>query len=183
MYAIVSQLKNLPIVSLQTGQTVATTAEPLINPDNLEVLAMWTQPAGPAYRSGRRGSQPAVVLMRDIRQLATNAVLIDHEGAIGDPAEIVRLAPILEQKFHLPGCAVVSQSGQRLGKVEDYTINLQTHLLQKLYVRRPFYASFIRQDLIIDRGQIIDVKPGKVTVADSTIKKPALAVKSVEPSV
>ncbi len=169
MYAIASKIKDLPVVSLQTGQTIANTGEPLLDPAKLEVLALRVQPL-------RRSAKPAVILIRDIRQLATNAILIDHEGEIEDPAEIVRLAPILEQKFRLPGCSVVNESGTKLGKVADYTINLQTHLLQKLYVHRPFYVSLLRQDLIIDRAQIIDVKPGKIVVADASVAEAALAV-------
>ena len=43
----------------------------------------------------------------------------------------MRLRDVAERNFNPIGRMVVNESGQRLGKVEDYTINLKTSMLQK----------------------------------------------------
>lgn len=167
MYILANQLTNLPVMSLQTGQPIATVKHPVVNIANLEVMAL-------ACSVGRRRKQ-GVVLIRDIRQFATDCVIIDSFDEIEDPHEIVRLREVMARNFNPIDRQVVSETGQRLGKVEDYTINLKTQMLQKLYVHQSLMKSILFSNLVVDRTQIIDVSNQQFTVKDTSVREAAMA--------
>jgi sporulation protein YlmC with PRC-barrel domain len=82
---------------------------------------------------------------------------------------------VVEQNFDPINKTVVNESGDKLGRVDDYTINLKTYMLQKLYVHQSLMKSIIFNNLVIDRTQIIEVTPKQFTVRDATIPKASLA--------
>lgn len=166
MYILGSNLTGIPILSLQTGQTHGKTLEPIIEPGNLELLAFFVH-------TGTK--QPSVVLLRDVRRVTGQAVVIDSEEDISDPADIVRLQETIGRKFKLLGVKVVSESGQKLGTVEDFTVGLTTYKVQKIYVKPPLFKQLLSSKLIIDRGQIVDVTNDKITVRDATVTRPVMA--------
>ena len=164
MYALASQLHNLPVVSLQTGQAVGAVRRPIIESSNLEVMALYCQ-------TDKSHNTDEVVLMRDIRQLASDCVIIDSVEEIEEVHEIVRLREVAEKDFNPLQKAVVNESGHRLGKVEDYTINIHSSMIQKLYVQQPLWRSILFSNLVIDRTQIIDVTPRHFMVRDASVKQ------------
>jgi sporulation protein YlmC with PRC-barrel domain len=169
MYLLANQLKDLPVMSLQTGQPIAVVKQPIISPSNLEIVALQCD----IGRGGRR--RTSVILLRDVRQFATDCVIIDSFDDIEDASEIVRLQAVMEHRFDPVGKQVVSESGQKLGKVEDYTINLKTYMLQKLYVHQSLMKSILFNNLVIDRTQIIDVSQKQFTVKDAAETEAPLA--------
>jgi uncharacterized protein YrrD len=175
MYVLAHQLNNLPIMSLQSGTPVGTVLRPLINSANLEVMALY------CTTQGERGRQ-RVVLMRDVRQFASDCVILDSVDDIEDASEIVRLRPAVEANFNPIGRLVVNESGHRLGKVEDYTVNLKTSMVQKLYVHQSLMRSILFNSLVVDRTQIIDVSPAKFTVRDAAAKEPLFSAKTIPDS-
>lgn len=168
MYILASQLKNLPVLSLQTGQPLATVVRPLIKRETLEIAAIECQ-------VGRFRRQTSVIMMRDIRQIAGDCIVIDSFEDIEDASEIVRLRDIVEADFNPLGKLVINESQYQLGKVEDYTINLETYMLQKLYVQQSMLKSILFNSLVVDRTQIIDVDAKRFVVKDATEKKIKLA--------
>jgi uncharacterized protein YfaS (alpha-2-macroglobulin family) len=123
--------------------------------------------------------QEGVILVRDVRQFASDCIIIDSFDEIEDAKEIVRLREAAERDFDPVGKVVVNESSHRLGKVEDYTINLKTYMLQKLYVHQSLMKSILFNNLVIDRTQIIDITPKQFTVRDASIKEPILNAKPV----
>ena len=155
-------------MSLQTGQPIAAVERPIVKPVDLEIMALHC-------RVGQRGRQTGVILMRDVRQFATDCIIIDSFDEIEDAGEIVRLHEVMKHEFNPVGKLVVNESGHQLGKVEDYTINLKTYLLQKLYVHQSLMKSILFNSLVIDRTQIIDVSTRQFTVRDTSITESRLA--------
>jgi uncharacterized protein YrrD len=168
MYALANKLHGLPVMSLQTGQSIATITHPIINASDLEVMALQCV-------IGRMRRDHGVILMRDIRQLSSDCVIIDSFDEIEDPNEIVRLRTIAERNFNPIGKLVVNESGLRLGKVEDFTINLKTHMLQKLYIHQSLMKSILFNSLVIDRTQIIEITAKQFTVRDASVRESSLA--------
>lgn len=164
MYMLASQLHNLPIISLQTGQPVGHIKRPLIGMSRLNVLAL-------SCRVTATPKLQNVILLRDIRQLATDCIIIDSDEDIEEADEIVRLKEPLDQDFNPIGKQVVNEDGNRLGKVEDYTIDMRSALVQKLYVNQPLWRSVLFNHLVIDRSQIIDINARQFTVKDASIKQ------------
>ncbi len=173
MFILAKQLSNLPVMSLQTGQSMAMTVRPLISMPNLETLAL--------FCAQKRDSQ-RVVLMRDIRQFATDCIIVDSEDDLEDPAEIVRLSAALKAGFNPIGKLVVNESGVNLGRVDDFTINLDDFKVQKLYVQQSLMRSLLFNSLVIDRTQITDISPTRFTVRDAGVKQPLFSAKTLPES-
>jgi uncharacterized protein YrrD len=162
MYILSAQLKRLGVLSLQTGQSVATTTEPIIDPANLTVVAL-----GLAMP---QTTQP-VIMTADVRQLARDCVVIDSQDEISEAGEIVRLDQLLAQNFKLIDLPVFTESGRRLGKVEDFTMEVETYRIKKVYVKRPLLLSIAASNLVIDRDQVIEATPRQLTVSEAWVKK------------
>lgn len=174
MYIMMSKIENLPIISLQTGETVALTGRPVFEVAKLEILAL-------RCLSLSRKSR-LLLLTRDIRQFAEDCIIIDTEDELAEPDDVIRLQASLKAGYTPIGKTVVSESSARLGVVEDYSVNVETALVQALHLRGSFFRSWIGGGLIIDRSQIIDITPHQFTVRDATMKSPALPAKPMPES-
>lgn len=175
MYVLASQLKALPIISLHTGQQVGRLGAPILNPTNLEILAFFVD-------GSHLSRQRAVLTIRDMRRLGPDGALVDSEDQIDDPADIVRLAVIVDQNFNLIGLPVVNELGQKLGKIEDFSLNLNTDMVQKIFVKQPIMRNLMLDKLVVDRLQIVEVTTKQVIVRDATVKKPLLGTAPVPPA-
>ena len=172
MYALASKLIPLPVLSLQTGANVATIKGLILDPATLETVAFT------CIIPGQVGPEIALML-RDIRELALDCVIIDSEDDLTELEDIVRIKALSKNKFTLNGKVVVSDMGRRLGKVEDFTINIETNKVQKLYVQQSIIHSFFGASLIVDRTQILDVSPKQIIVREATLKGGVLTRDSV----
>ncbi|HEX7259860.1 MAG TPA: hypothetical protein VF272_02935 [Candidatus Saccharimonadia bacterium] len=172
MYVLANQITALQVMSLQTGQPIAVIERPLINAANLEVKAL-------RCKMNRR--KTGVILMRDIRQFANDCVIIDSFDEIEDANEIVRLRDVIKRDFNPIDKLVINESNHRLGRVEDYTINLKTFMVQKLYVHQSLVKSILFNNLVVDRTQIIDVTDRQFTVKDAGVIEPSLSPQPASP--
>jgi sporulation protein YlmC with PRC-barrel domain len=165
MNVLAHDIQNMPVISLQTGDTVATLQLPVIDMGTLKVAAFRCE----ALSSGRS----MVLLPRDIRQFATDGLLIDNEDELSEPHDLVRLSQLLKQDFNPIGKAVVTDMGRRLGTIENYALDLEHHHIQTIIVKPPMLRSWLGSNLTIDRVQIVDVTPKKVVVRDAVMLMPA----------
>lgn len=166
MYITASKLTNLPILSLQTGETIAWTRRPVLEVTQLAAVAFTCETTDhPASR---------VLLARDIRQLAPDCLIIDSEHDLSEPDDLVRLQHALRLNYSPIGKEVVSEIGRRLGRVEDYNFNLDTLRVQQLNVRQSLIKAWLGDNLVIDRSQIIEITPHRISVRDATIDVPVI---------
>lgn len=174
MYILASALRDLPVISLQTGERVAVSKEIVIDPENFNIMAMLCE-------TSQHGTK-RVLMMRDARQVAQDCLIVDSEDELAEPDDVVRLQPLLKDRFQLVGRSVVTDLGRKLGVAEDYTINLETMKLQKLYVRQSILRSWLGSSLIIDRAQIVDVNGRQIIVRDTVIASPIMPAESAPDS-
>lgn len=168
-----SQLIFFPIISLQTGQTIGKLGNAIVNLEKLEIVAFFVteNPIGPE----------ATLMIRDIRQLAKDCLVIDSADEIANSSEIVRIQQLLNSGYKVVGLPVFTQSGTRLGNVIDFTINWETKLISKLYVKPKLWQRFLSSNLVIDRLQIVEVTNSRVTTSDATSKQTILGPQPVKP--
>ena len=162
MQLLASQLIGHHIASLQTGGIIGHLHGFVVSPDNLELVGLEVLASAPDVESG-------IVLLRDIREFG-EVVLLDSADEICDIHDIVRLRPIAESGFRLERLPVVTESGQPLGVIEDYSLSENNLQIQKIYVKRPLLLSLFSSMLTIDRSQIVDVNVKKLIVSDATIE-------------
>ena len=144
----------------------------MVSPDNLEVIAVY------CHSSGWR-KNTAIIMVRDIREIAREGIIVDSLEDIEEVGEVVRLKELVERKFQLAGTLVETESGQELGKVEDYTVSDHNYLIQKLYLKQSLLKNLLLNNLIIDRTQVVSVTDKKIIVRDATVPKPKLGTQPV----
>jgi sporulation protein YlmC with PRC-barrel domain len=166
MFSLASKLDDLPVISLQTGEAVAWIDRPIFDPPTLEIVAF--------YCKTTHQKRPLLLMLGDVRQFAADCIIIDNEDELTEPEDIIRLKDTLQANFNLLDKPVISESGRKLGVVEDYTVNLETNRVQKLYVRQSLLQSWLGSNLTIDRTQIVDVTPQRIVVRDATVETPVM---------
>jgi sporulation protein YlmC with PRC-barrel domain len=162
MYALASNIQTTPVISLQTGTTVAWTKGLILDIGSLEIKAFRCH--------DEETGQNLILLARDVRQFAQDCIIVDSPEELSNPDDIVRLKAMIAQSYDPIDKPVVSDSGRKLGNVEDYSLNLETCRIQKLFVRQSMLRSWLGSSLIVDRTQIIDISPKQITVRDASVK-------------
>jgi sporulation protein YlmC with PRC-barrel domain len=167
MLQLSNSLLNQPVLSLRTGTAVATVIAPIINPDNLKIEGFYCQ-------DGREKRQ-LVLLYQDIRELIERGYIVNDYDVLAEPDELVRLKKILDLDYQLIGKQVVTVSKEKVGKVSDYAVEVNTMMIQKIYVAQSIIKSLTGGSLSIDRSQVNEITPKKVIINELTKKAPATA--------
>lgn len=168
-------LKNVPIMSLQTGSEIARTEDFIIDPRDLMIKAIYCKGA-------RLDFYPAVLYIDDVREYGRIGIIVDSADKLMDPSELVRLQEILKFNFRLIGKKVIDERGRKLGTVSDYSIESQSYMVSKLVVAPPVLKILQSAEKLIDRNQIVEINEREIVVSAATIKEPARQ-RSVAPAI
>ncbi|MGF7229471.1 MAG: hypothetical protein ACQR33_05855 [Candidatus Saccharibacteria bacterium] len=166
MLQLSNSLINRPVMSLRTGTQVATALWPIINPNTLRI-------EGFVCQDGFKKGNQLILVNQDVRDLIPQGIVINDHDVLTEPTELVRLQKVIALHFQLIGKHVITQRKSRLGKVEDYAIDIASMYIQKLYVSQPLFKNFSGGNLGIDRTQIVEVTDKKIVVQDLLEKMPA----------
>jgi uncharacterized protein YrrD len=166
MLFLKERLQNVPVMSLQTGAQIAVTGEFVIDPRQLKVVAFYCN--GP-----RLDVNPAVLNVGDIREIGNLGIIVDSADVLMSPEDLVRLKEVLDYHFAFEGKHVVTESGQKLGTVVNFSLDSTTLFVVKLHVRPGMWQAWGTTELIIDRTQIVHVTDDEVVVKDAVDKNAA----------
>lgn len=156
MLIVGSRLVHQPIMGLQTGSQLARTTHPIIDPANLGIIAYQiTSPLRP-------GTQ--YIRVEDIRELSNMGFIIDAIDEFVQPGDVIKLDEIVDLEFTLVGMPVRDQKRRKVGKVIDYTIDLDSFVIQQLTVRRPLIKSLNDAELVVHRSQIVEINREAIVI-------------------
>ncbi len=150
------------ILSLRTGGQIGVARSPIINPNNLKVEGWYSNDS---YEKGE-----FILPAQEIRDVIAKGLIVNDHDALTRPEDMVRLSEIISLKFDLIGKNVVSENGKKLGRITDYAVNDDNYYIQKLYVNPSLLRGLAQEQLLIDRGQIIEITDKKIIVSDPTVK-------------
>ena len=150
-------------MSLQTGQRLATIGEPIIDPNDLNILAFYVN--GPQL-----DFNPAVLFVGDIREIGSLGIIVDSAENIMSPDGLVRLKQVIDYGFKLSGIKVIDDHKHKLGIVENYSFDSDTSEIQQLYVKPTLTKRFLTASLTINRSQITEIDNEKIIVKSPDIK-------------
>ncbi len=156
-----SQLSGCPILSLHIGGEIARVTEPIVDPNTLKIIAF--QLEGKLLNGEDVGS---ILPCDSIREFSRMGMIVDSIDEFVDQDDILKIRDVLKLNFALPGLKVVTTKKEKLGKVLDYTVDVETWVLQQLIVQRPVMKSFFDPQLIIPRKQIVEVDDYKIIIKD-----------------
>jgi sporulation protein YlmC with PRC-barrel domain len=161
MLVLGTQLHNTPVMSLQTGAELARTKTPVIDPRTLSIVAYELE--GPLL-----DEHPSLLRIADVRELSEIGMIVDSSDEFIGVDDVVKLKETYELHFPLIGLSVVDDKKHKLGKVEDYSVEIGGFIIQQLTVRRPILKSFGDTELLIHRSQIIEINDTTITVKAAT---------------
>jgi uncharacterized protein YrrD len=166
-----SQLIDTPIMGLQTGKELARTKVAIVNPHNLSVIA---------YRvTGQHlDHDPSFLRAADIREMGSLGMIIDSSDEFVEPDDIINQKDIYELEYELEGKQVIDDHKKKIGKVIDYVIDIDSFVIQQLVVKRPLLKSFGDDELLVHRGQIVEVNDNFIVVKSGAIKEKVETVSS-----
>ncbi len=159
-------MRSQPVMSLQTGQQLATIGDPIVNPRNLKIVAFYV--SGPLV-----DYTPAVLFTEDIREFGDIGVIVDSAENIMSPEGMVRLGEVISYNFTLDGIQVYDDRKRKLGRVENYTLDPEIFDVQQLYLKPTLMQSLSISSLTVNRSQIIDVSNDRIVVKTPTVKDKA----------
>lgn len=158
-----SQLIGTPIMSLQTGKELAQASEAVINPHNLTVIAYKVEGQHLDY-------DPSYLRIADMRELGSLGMIVDSSDEFIEPDDIISDKSIYDLSFTLEGKHVIDERKKKIGKVTDYVIDVDSFVIQQLNVKRPLLQSFANDELLVHRGQIVEVNDTTIIIKSGKIK-------------
>lgn len=156
-----SQLADCPLLSLHIGAEIARVVEPIIDPDSLKIIAFRVEGKMVTEETGD------ILPIESVREFSRMGLIIDSIDELTDADGIVKIQQVLKLNFNLIGLKVVTkQKKSKLGKVTDYTLDVQSWHIQQIVVQRPVFKAFFDPELRIARQQIVEVNDYQVVVKD-----------------
>lgn len=165
MLILASQLIGTPVMSLQTGTELARTKSPVIDPRALSVVAYEVD--GPLL-----DARPSFLRIPDIREFGDIGMIVDSSDEFVSPNDVIKLQEIYDLHFPLIGLDVIDDKDQKLGKVDNYTVEMGSFVIQQLSVRRPLLRSLGDSELLIHRSQIVKINNSIITVKAASNEAP-----------
>jgi sporulation protein YlmC with PRC-barrel domain len=166
-----SLLLNKSVLSLRTGAPIAAITAPIFNPDNLKIEGF--------YCLDRFSKKELILLYQDIRDTMPKGYVVNDHDVLSEPEDLIRLKDILKLSFELIGKPVETVSKQKVGKVSDYAVEMETFYIQKIYVAQSILKSFTGGSLSVDRSQVQEITPRKIIISDLEKGAPATAPAAV----
>ena len=173
MLLLSEKLKDVPIMSLQTGTELARTSAPIIDPRDLSIPAFYV--GGSPF-----DHTPSVLHTIDIREAGELGFIIDGSEKIMELDGLVRLQAILDLGFDIMKCTVHDRKGTKLGRVDDFSFDPHFFTVQQTYMPQPLRTSFSAASSIIARSQIVSISANKIIVDIPTVTEEV--TKKSEPS-
>lgn len=157
MLILNTALNNLDILSLQTGTKIGQLSAPILEPNELKIVAL--------YCKGPTLDKNSILHTDDIREYSPNGVIIDTiENIMPLTADLVRLQETLALRFSLLNKVVIDDHKQKLGKIENYAVDNQTFEIMQFRVLQNPLKNLNGASLLINRQQIIEVTDHRVVV-------------------
>lgn len=160
MLVYASRLIGTKILSVQAGGPIAVISEPVIDPDNLKIIAF--KLSGPLLAKSPNNLLDA----KSIREYSNYGIVIDDIDELITSDDVVKIRDTLKLNFALPGLKVETKKGSKLGKITDFCITSDNFMVQQLVVKRPVIKSLIDPELIISRKEIVEITDYKIIVKD-----------------
>ena len=167
MLQLSAALLNKNVMSLRTGQAIATVTAAIFNPNNPKIEGFYCQ--------DRFDKRELILLYQDIREVLKQGYVVNDHAVLAEPDDLIRLKDVLELNYELIGKPVQTITKHKVGKVSDYATETETMYVQKIYVAQSIFKSLTGGSLSVDRTQINEITPKRIIINDLAKTVPAQA--------
>lgn len=158
-----AQLNGTPVMSLQTGKELARASIAIINPHNLSIIAY--EVVGPLLVNN-----PSYLRVADIREIGNLGFIVDSNDEFLEEEDIVNDKDIYLMKYSLLGKTVIDEHRNKMGKVNDYSVDIDSFVIEQIIVKRPLLKSLKDDELIVHRGQVVEVTDDAIVIRSGKVK-------------
>jgi len=157
MLMLSSRFNDTPVLSLQTGTRIAQTVRALVDPSNLTICAFEVE-------GQLLVEQPSFLRVDEIREIGSLGMIVDGSDDLVGLDDVIKLRKLYDLKFELIGMPVITEQKQKLGKVEEYTLESGSFVIQQLRVKRGLLRGLTDTGLLINRAQVISITDNEIIV-------------------
>lgn len=154
-----SHLDGTPVLSIQDGGRIADIVSPVIDPNNLKIIAFRIN--GPLTNNTNN-----ILDSSSIREYSRLGTIVDNAEEFISADDVIKIKNVLELNFNLIGLKVETKKRSKLGHVIDFTFDADTLMIQQIIVKRPALKSLIDSELTIHRREITEITDHKIIVKD-----------------
>lgn len=178
MQKLASEFERTAIATKREKAVLGFLKDIILNPETGDAIGLLF------YVAGAKGRK-MVANSTDIAGVGANFIMIESADSASPPDEIIRIKEVLDKDIKIVGSYVADEDGRHLGKVRDWSVNLKTMRLERLYVTSSGLVKIFAQDLIIPANDIVKIEKDKITVRSGSVKhkkKIANMVKADKPT-
>jgi uncharacterized protein YrrD len=157
MLILGSRIANTAVMSLQTGTRIGTAIRPVIDPATLKIFAYEIE--GPLL-----DEHPSFLRTVDIREMGAVGMIVDSSDEFIGLDDVIKLHELYDLHFPMLGMVVIDDTGHKLGKVEDYTIETGDFVIQQMSIKRGVIRGITDTGLLVHRSQIVEINDKNIVV-------------------
>ncbi len=162
MLKAISEVMGAQLVDFEHRQNLGEIINWVINSETRQISTFLVKPCGWLVR-------PLAVATLDVVEYGPKMVVIKNKSALVAPATILHLPKLIKNRHRVMGSPVVTQSGKRLGIVEDILFETLDATIQKIYVHPGFLKMMHRPDIIIGIDKVIAIETKRIVVQDNNL--------------
>jgi sporulation protein YlmC with PRC-barrel domain len=162
MHRFASEFIGKKVLLRREGAFAGLVEEVVVNPENGDFL-------GFVVRIPHKKKIQKVLPEKEVMGINREFILVQGLDSLGDLNEIVRIKKARDQKVSIEKNKVYTISNVYLGRVSDYTLDLITAKLSRIYVH-PRGIGKITGGHCIDAKRIVSIKKKRITVDDASVK-------------
>ncbi len=149
------ELRGLPVLTLEEGERLGQVRDLILDPVGAQVLALILDRRAP-------GGEPQVVATANVRHVGVAAITVENRGSLVPLSRVPRFQALARSRRPLEGRMVISEEGERLGRVGDLQVDETNFRATSLILRGTFR-----------RGRVIPIEQVRTIGADAIVVRAA----------
>ena len=122
------ELKGMPVLTLQEGERLGQVRELILDPATRQVVAL-------VLDQRTSGKEEQVVATANVRNVGTTAITVEDRSSLVPLNRIPRFQELARARKPVQGKMVMSESGTRLGQVDDMEVDVETFQIVSLVLK------------------------------------------------
>ena len=107
---------------------------------------------------------PTLLRTADIREHSDVGMIIDSSDEFIGLHDVVSIEKLYDLGFVLNGMHVIDETKHKLGKINNYSVDLDSFVIMQLDVKRGILKGLTDTSLLIHRSQIVEINDHSIVV-------------------
>jgi sporulation protein YlmC with PRC-barrel domain len=163
MVKFLSQIIGAKVLLYQERAIVGEVLRVLIDPDDGAFVGLVVAPV--------HQKDVSYIPTNEIKGFGQGFLMVEGLGSLSEQSDVIKIKHVLDNEPMIIGAKVIDENGQRIGKVEDATIDLKLSVIKKIYVNPLMPFGILGGQRIIDHKQIVKIEQKIITVKSTETKE------------